>query len=145
MTAREMSATDAAALVRATDTMAVPLGPGAPTELLHALGKRDDWEQLEVFGALLLDLYTVFTKPGVALLQRLLRTRGAAADRRRRGHRVPSGRLPPVRDARRALRTARHDDDGDTARRARLHEPLVARGRDGRASCTARGADPIAS
>ncbi len=65
MTAREMSVEDAAALVRATDTMAVPLGPGAPAGLLHALGARDDWVELEVFGGLLLDVYTLFTKPGV--------------------------------------------------------------------------------
>jgi acyl-CoA hydrolase len=60
-----MSAADAAALVRPTDTMTIPLGPGAPAELLHALGERDDWEHLEVFGGLLLDLYSLFTKAGV--------------------------------------------------------------------------------
>ena len=65
MKAREMSAHDAAALVRATDTVAVPLGPGAPSSLLHAMGERDDWERLEVFGGLLLDLFALFTKPGV--------------------------------------------------------------------------------
>jgi acyl-CoA hydrolase len=65
MTTRELSATDAAALVRPTDTMAIPLGPGAPAAVLHALGERDDWEDLQVFGALLLDLYKLFTKPGV--------------------------------------------------------------------------------
>jgi acyl-CoA hydrolase len=65
MTAREMSATDAAALVRPTDRVAVPLGPGAPSELLHAMGERDDWEHLEVFGGLLLDLFALFTKKGV--------------------------------------------------------------------------------
>jgi acyl-CoA hydrolase len=65
MTARELSAADAAALVRPTDTMAIPLGPGAPGTVLHALGERDGWENLQVFGALLLDLYQVFTKPGV--------------------------------------------------------------------------------
>jgi acyl-CoA hydrolase len=68
MSAREMSAEEAAALVRATDTLATPLGPGAPTTLLHALGARDDWIRLEVFGGLLLDLFTVFTKPGVRYL-----------------------------------------------------------------------------
>jgi acyl-CoA hydrolase len=68
MTAREMSVEDAAALVRTTDTMATPLGPGAPAALLHALGARDDWVQLEVFGGLLLDVYPLFTKPGVRYL-----------------------------------------------------------------------------
>src|SRR5258708_31568007 len=84
MTAREMSAEDAAALVRPADTLAIPLGPGAPGGFLHALGRRDDWQALEVFGALLLDLYTVFTKPGVHLrsgffgpAERVLRDSGA--------------------------------------------------------------------
>jgi acyl-CoA hydrolase len=67
VTANELSVADAAALVRPVDTLAMPLGPGAPSALLHALGERDDWEQLEVFGALLLDLYALFTKPGVRL------------------------------------------------------------------------------
>src|SRR5262249_58950988 len=65
MKAREMSARDAGGLVRRTDTVAVPLGPGAPSSLLHAMGERDDWERLEVFGGLLLDLFALFTKPGV--------------------------------------------------------------------------------
>jgi acyl-CoA hydrolase len=84
MTARELSGADAAALIRPIDTLAIPLGPGAPTGFLHALGGRDDWERLEVFGALLLDLYTVFTKPGVELrsgffgpAERVLRDTGA--------------------------------------------------------------------
>jgi len=63
--ARECTAAEAAALVRPADTLAIPLGPGAAGAVLHAMGERDDWEQLEVFGGLLLDLYTVFTKPGV--------------------------------------------------------------------------------
>ncbi len=45
----------------------MPLGPGIPGGFLHALGRRDDWQQLEVFGALLLDYFTVFTQPGVRL------------------------------------------------------------------------------
>jgi len=84
MTAREMSAVDAAALLRPADTLAIPLGPGAPGGFLHALGTRDDWQALEVFGALLLDVYTVFTKPGVRLrsgffgpAERILRESGA--------------------------------------------------------------------
>jgi acyl-CoA hydrolase len=65
VTAKELTAAEAAELVRPVDTLAVPLGPGIPGGLLHALGERDDWERLEVFGALLLDLYALFTKPGV--------------------------------------------------------------------------------
>ena len=60
--------TDAAALLRPADSLAIPLGPGQPSAFLHALGERDDWTELTVFGALLVDLYTVFTKPGVRYL-----------------------------------------------------------------------------
>jgi acyl-CoA hydrolase len=84
VTVRELDAADAAALIRPVDTLAIPLGPGAPGGLLHALGARDDWERLEVFGALLLDLYEVFMKPGVRLCsgffgpaERALRDAGA--------------------------------------------------------------------
>lgn len=87
MTARELSAADAAALLRPVDTLAIPLGPGAPGALLHALGERDDWQALEVFGALLLDYYTVFTQPGVRLrsgffgpAERALREAGAKVE-----------------------------------------------------------------
>ena len=87
MTARELSASDAAALLRPVDTLAIPLGPGAPGGLLHALGERDDWQALEVFGALLLDYYTVFTRPGVRLrsgffgpAERALREAGAKVE-----------------------------------------------------------------
>jgi acyl-CoA hydrolase len=59
------TAAEAAALFRTRDTFGMPLGPGQPASLLHALGERDDWEHLDVFGALLLDLYPLFTKPGV--------------------------------------------------------------------------------
>ena len=58
----------AAAMVRPTDSVAVPLGPGQPADFLHALGERDDFVDLQVFGALLVDLYMVFTKPGVRYL-----------------------------------------------------------------------------
>src|SRR6476659_1545064 len=68
MPARRLSPTDAAALVRATDTLGIPLGPGQPAEFLHALGTRDDYTDLTVFGALLVDLYEVFTRAGVRYL-----------------------------------------------------------------------------
>lgn len=66
--ARHLTAREAAALLRPQDRLAVPLGPGQPAELLHALGERDDWVELQVFGALLLDLYPLFTRPGVRYL-----------------------------------------------------------------------------
>jgi acyl-CoA hydrolase len=50
------------------DSLGIPLGPGQPPGFLHALGERDDWEQLTVFGALLGELYTLFTRPGVRYL-----------------------------------------------------------------------------
>lgn len=60
--------TEAVEIIHATDSLAVPLGPGVPGAFLHALGGRDDWEDLRVFGALLPDLYELFTRPGVSLL-----------------------------------------------------------------------------
>jgi acyl-CoA hydrolase len=42
------------------------LGPANPHGLLSALGERDDWEDLIIGGALLLDFFSVFTKPGVS-------------------------------------------------------------------------------
>ena len=78
------SPAEAAALIRPADTVAIGLGPAHPTALLHALGTRDDWVQLEMFGALLTDLYEVFTRPGVRLrsgffgpAERFLRDSGA--------------------------------------------------------------------
>jgi acyl-CoA hydrolase len=58
---------EAAALVRRRDTLAVPLGPGQPASFLHALGERNDFEDLRVFAALLVDLFPLFTRPGVHL------------------------------------------------------------------------------
>ena len=36
--------------------------------MLHALGERDGWEDLTVSGALLTDLYTLFTNDNVRFL-----------------------------------------------------------------------------
>jgi acyl-CoA hydrolase len=63
--AQRVSLTEAVHRFRPRDTFGIPLGPGHPSSLLHALGERDDWEQLEIFGALLLDLYPLFSRPGV--------------------------------------------------------------------------------
>ncbi len=96
----------AAARVRAADTLAVPLGPGQPSAFLHALSARDDFEDLRVFGALLLDLYPLFAKKGVRLL---------------------SGFLGP---AERALQAAGHDVrfvPGDFRRFAAVAEQLAPR------------------
>jgi acyl-CoA hydrolase len=61
------SLTDAAALVGVRDTLGLPLGPGLPAAFVHALGERDDFEELVVFSALLSDLFRVFTRRGVQL------------------------------------------------------------------------------
>jgi acyl-CoA hydrolase len=65
MPVQRLSLDDAAALVQPTDTLSVPLGPGQPTAFLHALGGREDWVDLQIFSALLVDLYEVILKPGV--------------------------------------------------------------------------------
>ena len=56
---------EAVAALRPRDTLTIPLGPGQPAAFLHALGERDDWVRLDVAGALLVDLYPLFTKPNV--------------------------------------------------------------------------------
>ena len=75
----------AATLLESRDSLAVPLGPGQPKAFLHALGERDDWTELSVFGALLSDWFPLFTKPGVLLrsgffgpVERMLRAAGHA-------------------------------------------------------------------
>jgi acyl-CoA hydrolase len=65
--AKKRSASDAAGMVLARDTLGLPLGPGQPAAFLHALGERDDFEELVVFSALLSDLFRVFTRRGVQL------------------------------------------------------------------------------
>ncbi len=82
-----MDLADAVALIRSTDTLAVPLGPGVPGGFLHALGARTDFVDLQVFGALLPDLYELFTRPGVHYrsgffgpAERFLRDSGASVD-----------------------------------------------------------------
>ena len=73
--------------IRPTDTLAVPLGPGVPGAFMHALGERSDFVDLRVFGALLPDLYAIFTQPTVHLqsgffgpAERFLRDSGADID-----------------------------------------------------------------
>lgn len=80
---RMMTQAEAAALLRPDDTLAVPLGPGQPAAFLHALSARDDWQDLTVFAALLVDFYPLFTRKGVTLLsgffgpvERILRAGG---------------------------------------------------------------------
>ncbi len=82
--AQQLTAAQAAALVRPVDTIGIPLGPGQPPAFLAALGERDDWEELHVVGALLVVGTELFTRPGVHYLsgffgpfERALRDAGA--------------------------------------------------------------------
>ncbi len=56
---------EAVALVRPVDMIGFGLGPANPDTFLTALGSRDDWQDLQLGGALCLNVYEVFTKPGV--------------------------------------------------------------------------------
>ncbi len=62
------SPAEAAALLRPRDSLGIPLATGQPTALLHALGERRDFERLQVFAALLTELFPLFAQPGVRLL-----------------------------------------------------------------------------
>ena len=82
-----MDLADAVAAIRPTDSLAVPLGPGVPGGFLHALGARDDFADLQIFGALMPDLYELFTRSGVHYrsgffgpAERFLRDTGASID-----------------------------------------------------------------
>ncbi|MGI9577958.1 MAG: acetyl-CoA hydrolase/transferase family protein [Microthrixaceae bacterium] len=77
----------AVAAIRPADVLALGLGPAHPPAFLHALGEREDWVDLQIFGALLTDLYAVFTKPNVSFrsgffgpAERFLRDSGADID-----------------------------------------------------------------
>jgi len=54
--------------VRPTDTLGIPLGTGQPAALLESLGKRDDWEDLRVYGALLFVGTELLNHPNVHYL-----------------------------------------------------------------------------
>ena len=45
----QMQISDAIALIRPSDTLAVPLGPGVPGAFMHALGDRTDFVDLQIF------------------------------------------------------------------------------------------------
>jgi len=60
------TAEEAVALIRPVDMIGFGLGPANPDTFLTALGARDDWQDLQLGGALCLNFYEVFTKPGVS-------------------------------------------------------------------------------
>ncbi|WP_029116291.1 acetyl-CoA hydrolase/transferase family protein [Mycobacterium sp. URHB0044] len=80
----ELTAEQAAALLRTADTLGMPLGPGQPPAFLRALGQRHDWTELHVYGALLAVGTELFSRTGVHYLsgfygplERALRDMGA--------------------------------------------------------------------
>jgi acyl-CoA hydrolase len=93
--AEKLSAEDAAARMHTTDTLGIPLATGQPPAFMAALGEREDWEDLKVYGALLGVGTELFAHPKVHYLsgffgpfERALRDQGAnisfaAADFRR--------------------------------------------------------------
>ena len=121
-----LTADEAAARLHPVDTIGMPLGPGQPPALLEALGRRTDWEDLRIGGALLTVLTDLFTHPNVHYLsgffgplERLLRDGGAnigfaPADFRRFGPILASD--PP-----RVMVTAGAPPDGDGLVSLSLH------------------------
>jgi acyl-CoA hydrolase len=57
---------EAIAFIRPVDRIGFGLGPANPDAFLTALGQRDDWVDLVLGGALLLNYYDVLTHPGVS-------------------------------------------------------------------------------
>ncbi len=81
---KTVTAAEAAALLRPTDSLGLPLGPTQPAALLQALSGRDDWEELRIYGGLVTVLAGVFSHPKVHYLsgffgpvERMLRDTGA--------------------------------------------------------------------
>ena len=75
---------EAAARLEPTDTLGIPLGTGQPPAFMAALGERDDWADLRIYGALLLAWSEAFQHPHVHYLsgffgpvERALRDQGA--------------------------------------------------------------------
>lgn len=63
--AREMTAAEAAQLIESVDQIASGLGGAWPPELMLELGKRDDWQELTIDGALITVGTELFTREGV--------------------------------------------------------------------------------
>ena len=139
---QELTAEQAAARLDTADTLGMPLGPGQPPAFMRALGEREDWTDLRVYGALLAVGTELFSRPGVHYLsgfygplERALRDMGAdieftPADFRRFGATA------------RATVAARDDDRRDATRRRRLVFAVAARGRHDRRIAAARAPIP---
>ena len=136
------SPSEAVEHINPTDSVVLGLGPAHPVAFLHALGERDDWVDLNLFGALLTDLYSVFTKPGVRYrsgffgpAERFLRDSGANIEY------VPADfrRFAPIMEAAhsRVMATAAAPPDEHGYLSLSLHAGAL-----GRTSCTAAERDP---
>jgi acyl-CoA hydrolase len=68
MAADELTPQEAAARFEPADTLGIPLGTGQPPALMAALGERDDWSELRIYGALLLAWSEAFKHPNVHYL-----------------------------------------------------------------------------
>ena len=71
---KELTAEQAAARLETDDTLGMPLGPGQPPAFMRALGEREDWTDLRVYGALLAVGTELFSRTGVALSVGFLRS-----------------------------------------------------------------------
>jgi len=78
---------EAVSHIRPIDTIRFGLGPANPDAFLSALSTRNDWENLILGGALLLNYYEVLTRPAVSYrcgffgpAERLLLTQGARVE-----------------------------------------------------------------
>jgi acyl-CoA hydrolase len=79
-----ISPAEAAARLEPADTLGIGLGPGQPPAFMTALGERDDWTDLRIYGALLLAWSEAYKHPNVHYLsgffgpvERALRDQGA--------------------------------------------------------------------
>lgn len=126
MAASLVTPAEAVAQLRPSESLSFTLGPGQPQSLLHALADRTDWEQLDLAGALLLDLYAIFTQPNVRYrsgfygpAERFLRDSGAAIEF------VPSDfrRFAPIleKEKPRVMAVAGAPPDGDGIVSLSLH------------------------
>ena len=77
----ELTAEQAAALLKTHDTLGIPLGPGQPPAFMRTLGEREDWTDLRVYGALLAVGTRTVLAARRALPVGLLRSAGAGAAR----------------------------------------------------------------
>ena len=139
------SPAEAAALVRPVDSIGFGLGPANPDAFFTALGIREDWEDLVLGGALLLNYYEVLTHPGVSYrcgffgpAERILLSQGSRVEH------VPGGfrQFAPIlaRFAPRVMMAQAAPPDGDGNVNLSLH----LRGHQARAA-HARVAIPIGS